>query len=183
MGPYSVSYSSLSPYTRWGSLCRNKSSLQEGHVTRTNTRNCMFRGVQPHRAAPGCPSSSAMLPANQLGSPQPPASLQLPAHHAVPCAPFFHLPALRMAFQPSPHPATIWLIVAVDPRALSPPRVGEQLSGPGSERANSSFPFFFPSVSSEVTLRANGVSQLVWFIWFNVPPRPLGLAWPFIQAL
>lgn len=51
------------------------------------------------------------------------------------------------------------------------------------ERANELLlSFFSPSVSSEVTLRANGVSQLVWFIWFNVPPWPLGLAWPFIQA-
>lgn len=130
--------------------------------------------LQAARAARRCslPTSWAAL------SPQP------HRHNApFPELLFFHLPARRMAFQPSPHPATVWLIVAVDPRALSPPRVGEQLSFPGSERANSSFPFFFPSVSSEVTLRANGVSQLVWFIWFNVPPRPLGLAWPFIQAL
>lgn len=47
MGPYSASYSSPSPYTEWGSLCRNKSSLQEEHVTRTNTRNCMYMGSSP----------------------------------------------------------------------------------------------------------------------------------------
>lgn len=72
MGPYSVSYSSPSPYTRWGSLCRNKSSLQEGHITRTNKRNCMNRGVQPHRAAQRC----SLLTSWAALSPQPHCSYQ-----------------------------------------------------------------------------------------------------------
>lgn len=109
------------------------------------------REVLPCRAPPGHPKQFSNEPCKPVGQSPTSASHCGSGHKITPFPKllFFHPSGLNMVFvQPSPHPGPNWLIVAVDLHAVSPPRMGEQLSFPGSERMNSSF-IFSPCPSAQ----------------------------------
>lgn len=131
------------------------------------------------------PSSSAMSHANQSGSLQPPhltAVMDTRQHRSLNSS--SSIPQDSIWFFPAFSPPWAQLIDSSSWSSCCLSPSDGRAAVISRERANELLLYFFSlSVSSKVMLRANGVSQLVWFIWFNVPPWPLGLAWPFIQAL